>query len=174
VSPARCVRSGDLTAHDRQRLRRTHRIPKDHTVFAVPANTVALPAAPVAVHPARIVVEVARDRSRWAHLLRYDPTERFAALIEKTGDVEIWLMSWLPGQHTDRHDHADSAGAFTVVSGELTERVIRPSHEVEHPVVVGRTRVFGPGYVHEVRNAGVDPAVSIHVYRPERAVRQVG
>jgi predicted metal-dependent enzyme (double-stranded beta helix superfamily) len=41
--------------------------------------------------------------------------------------------------------------------------------EIEHPVIVGQTRVFGPSYVHQVRNAGTDPAVSIHVYRPERA-----
>ncbi len=139
-------------------------------MFAVPANTVALSAAPVAVHPARIAASVARDRHRWAHLLRYAPTERYSALVESTGEVEVWLLSWLPGQHTDLHDHAGSAGAFTVVSGVLTERVIRrPDIETEHPVIVGQTRVFGPSYVHQVRNAGIDPAVSIHVYRPERA-----
>jgi predicted metal-dependent enzyme (double-stranded beta helix superfamily) len=142
-------------------------------VFAVPANTVALPAAPVAVHPGRIAAEVARDRDRWTHLLRYDPDERFAALVEATGDVEVWLLSWLPGQHTDLHDHAGSAGAFTVVSGLLTETVRRRAGDVTQPVIVGRTRVFGPRHVHQVRNADVDPAVSIHVYRPERACSTV-
>jgi len=139
-------------------------------VFAVPSNTVVdLPAAPGIVHPARIALDVARDRNRWAALLRYDPVERFATLVDATDDVEIWLLSWLPGQHTDLHDHNGSAGAFTVVSGVLTERVIRDRTEVTHPVTVGQTRVFGPRYVHLVRNAGPDPAVSIHVYRPERA-----
>lgn len=138
-------------------------------MFAVPANTVALSPAPIAPHPARIAADVARDRDRWAHLLRYDPDQRFSALIDATGDVEIWLLSWLPGQQTDLHDHAGSAGAFTVVSGVLTERVIRSTEPVDHAVIVGQTRVFGPRYVHQVRNLGVDPAVSIHVYRPERA-----
>jgi predicted metal-dependent enzyme (double-stranded beta helix superfamily) len=142
-------------------------------VFAVPANTVALTAAPIASHPARIAADVARDRDRWAHLLRYDPDKRFSVLVDATDDVEIWLLSWLPGQGTGLHDHhAGSAGAFTVVSGVLTERVIRdtvrPVEEVR-AVTVGQTRVFGPRYVHQVRNSGVDPAVSIHVYRPERA-----
>jgi predicted metal-dependent enzyme (double-stranded beta helix superfamily) len=137
-------------------------------VFAVPANTIALPAAPATVHPGRIAAEIARDRDRWTHLLRYDPDERFSALVESTGDVEVWLLSWLPGQHTDLHHHAGSAGAFTVVSGVLTEQVLRGATQVEHPVIVGQTRVFGPGYVHQVRNVGVDPAISIHVYRPER------
>lgn len=139
-------------------------------MFAVPSNTVVdLPAVPHVVHPARIALDVARDRARWAPLLRYDPVERFATLVDATDDVEIWLLSWLPGQHTDLHDHAGSAGAFTIVSGVLTERVIRDRTEVTHPVTVGQTRVFGPRYVHQVRNAGPDPAVSIHVYRPERA-----
>lgn len=139
-------------------------------MFAVPANTVALPAGDVRVHPARIAAEIARDRQRWAHLLRYDPGERYSALIEKTGEVEAWLLAWLPGQHTGLHDHGGSAGAFTVVSGVLTETVVKGTHRVEHPVIVGRTRVFGPSYLHQVRNAGVDPVVSIHVYRPERAM----
>lgn len=138
-------------------------------MFAVPANTVALSPAPIALHPARIAADVARDRDRWAHLLRYDPDQRFSALVDATGDVEIWLLSWLPGQQTDLHDHAGSAGAFTVVSGVLTERVIRSTEPVDHAVIVGQTRVFGPRYVHQVRNLGVDPTVSIHVYRPERA-----
>lgn len=138
-------------------------------MFAVPANTVALSPAPIALHPARIAADVAHDRDRWAHLLRYDPDQRFSALVDATGDVEIWLLSWLPGQQTDLHDHAGSAGAFTVVSGVLTERVIRSTEPVDHAVIVGQTRVFGPRYVHQVRNLGVDPAVSIHVYRPERA-----
>jgi predicted metal-dependent enzyme (double-stranded beta helix superfamily) len=142
-------------------------------MFAVPANTVALPAGP-ATHPARIAADVARDRDRWAHLLRYDPDERFSALVAKTGDVEVWLLSWLPGQHTDLHDHAGSAGAFTIVSGVLTERVIKDTVSVEHLVGVGRTRVFGPRYVHQVRNVGADPAVSIHVYRPERCMTHYG
>jgi mannose-6-phosphate isomerase-like protein (cupin superfamily) len=132
-------------------------------VFAVPVDTVVLPAAPG--HPARTAIEVARDRGRWASLLRYDPDERFAALVEATADAEVWLLSWLPGQGTDVHDHAGAAGAFTVVSGVLTETVRATA---THEVTAGRTRVFGRDYVHQVRNLGVDPAVSIHVYRPQR------
>lgn len=136
-------------------------------MFAVPANTVALPAAPARL-PVRTALDVARDRSRWAHLLRYDPDERYATLVEATADTETWLLSWLPGQHTDVHDHAGSAGAFTVVSGVLTETVFRAEEPTTHVVTAGQTRVFGQTYTHQVHNLGVDPAVSIHVYRPHR------
>ncbi|HEX3780128.1 MAG TPA: cysteine dioxygenase family protein [Pseudonocardiaceae bacterium] len=149
-------------------------------MFAVPPNTIALPASPAAAHPVRVATEVARDRARWAHLLRYDPQERFSALVEATEDFEIWLLSWLPGQYTDTHDHDGSAGAFTVINGELTERVVKPADgdraasEVVHTVSAGQSRAFGPRYVHQVRNDGIDPAVTIHVYRPHRAIRIVG
>lgn len=137
-------------------------------MFAVPANTVALPAT--TAHPALVARDVAADRAKWAHLLRYDPDERFAALVERTDDEEIWLLAWLPGQETDLHDHSGSTGAFTVVSGTLTELVARPGARVSHRLVPGQIRVFGPHYVHQARNEGQDPVISIHVYRAERAM----
>ncbi|ONI70299.1 cysteine dioxygenase [Actinosynnema sp. ALI-1.44] len=138
-------------------------------MFAVPENTVALAAAPALKHPARIAVEYALDRDRWKSHLRYDPAERFSVLLDRTGDHEIWLMSWLPGQSTDLHDHGSATGAFTIVSGVLTERVMRTGDTLE--LRPGQSRVFAPHYVHQVSNQGADPAVSIHVYRATREMR---
>jgi quercetin dioxygenase-like cupin family protein len=140
-------------------------------MFAVPANTIASASVAPTVHPALVARAVAADRSRWAHLLRYDPDERFATLVESTDDQEVWLMSWLPGQQTDHHDHGDATGAFTIVSGTLTEHVLHRG--ITHAVTAGQSRVFGPGYAHEVRNDGPDPAVSLHVYRAVRTMRVI-
>jgi predicted metal-dependent enzyme (double-stranded beta helix superfamily) len=140
-------------------------------MFAVPENTVAVAGGSALRHPARVALDYAADRARWRHLLRYDPDERFATLIERVGDDEVWLMSWLPGQRTDLHDHGDASGAFTVVSGALSERVARKDAVSgaeaggEHQLRAGQARVFAPGYAHQVSNEGPDPAVSIHVYR---------
>jgi predicted metal-dependent enzyme (double-stranded beta helix superfamily) len=138
-------------------------------MFAVPENTI--PSATVAEtgHPALIARRFAADRGRWGHLLRYDPDERYTALVHRTPEQEVWLMSWLPGQDTDLHDHGAASGAFTLVSGELTEHVAHRGTTLR--VGVGQTRVFGPGYVHVVRNEGPDPAVSLHVYRAARTMR---
>jgi quercetin dioxygenase-like cupin family protein len=138
-------------------------------MFAVPENTVVFAAAPVVKQPSRIATEVALDRDRWTALLRYDPAERFSTLVERTDDHEVWLMSWLPGQSTDLHDHGSATGAFTVVSGVLTETVMRAA--VTHDLQPGQVRVFAPNYVHHVVNNGIDPAVSIHVYRTTREMR---
>ncbi|HEV2781043.1 MAG TPA: cysteine dioxygenase family protein [Actinophytocola sp.] len=142
-------------------------------MFAVPPNTVALSGTPASAHPALIARELAANPDRWRHLLHFHTDERFTTRLERTDRQEIWLMTWLPGQCTELHNHGGATGAFTVVSGALTEYVARasgaerPRHTV-HRAVAGQSRVFGPGYVHRVRNEGPEPAVSIHVYRPAR------
>lgn len=140
-------------------------------MFAVPDNTIASSSVAPTVHPALIARAFAVDRARWARLLRYDPEERFAVPVEVTDEQEVWLMSWLPGQETDRHDHGDAAGAFTIVSGTLTEHVLHRG--VLLSLSPGQTRVFGSGYAHRVRNNGSDPAVSLHVYRSVRTIRAI-
>jgi predicted metal-dependent enzyme (double-stranded beta helix superfamily) len=139
-------------------------------MFAVPVNTVATVTTLATAHPVRIAREFARDRDRWRHLLRYDPDARWLALVERTPEREVWLLSWLPGQGTDLHDHGAATGAFTIVSGVLSERVIRTGGQEQsaHRLEPGQSRVFGPRYLHQVSNDGVDPAVSIHVYHPAR------
>jgi quercetin dioxygenase-like cupin family protein len=140
-------------------------------MFAVPANTIASASVAPTVHPALIARAFANDRARWARFLRYDPDERFATLVESSDGQEIWLMSWLPGQQTDHHDHGDATGAFTVVSGVLTEHVLHRGTTLS--LSAGQSRVFGPGYGHHVRNLGPDPAVSVHVYRSARTMRAI-
>lgn len=144
-------------------------------MFAVPENTVNVPVESdyAAVHPVRLAREFAANRASWAHLLRYDPDERWATLISRGDWYEAWLLSWLPEQHTEPHDHGGATGAFTVVNGTVTERVLRAGAEAVHVLSAGQSRVFGPNYVHQVYNAGADPAVTIHVYRPGRAQQPV-
>ena len=67
-----------------------------------------------------------RPLSRWTQLL--EPADAAALLHpdlhRDLAGVQIWVLSWLPGQGTPLHDHGRSAGAFAVVRGVLTERVV--------------------------------------------------
>lgn len=135
-------------------------------MFAVPENTIALPAAPSGRHPALIATELVLDRDRWWSRLRYDPVTRFSLLLDLSDDHEAWLLTWLPGQATGVHSHGGGSGAFTIVSGVLTERVVRTGATLE--LRPGQSRVFPSDYVHRVSNNGGEPAVSIHVFRPAR------
>ncbi|MEY9949272.1 cysteine dioxygenase family protein [Kitasatospora sp. GAS1066B] len=115
---------------------------------------------------ARLVREIAADRDRWAPLVRYDALTRWYARLETGPGYEVWLLSWLPGQSSGLHDHGDSSGVLTVVQGELVERALTPGGETTRTLRPGGRRVFSPGYLHEVVNATLEPAVSIHLYSP--------
>src|SRR5439155_21943431 len=100
--------------------------------------------------------------------VRVDPARRSFGWLELTTDLEVWLLSWLPGQGTGFHDHGAAAGAFTVAQVELTERTVPAGRvtAVSRVLAAGQARPFGPAHVHDVVNASAVPAVSVHAYSP--------
>jgi predicted metal-dependent enzyme (double-stranded beta helix superfamily) len=108
--------------------------------------------------------------SQWPLEPQFDPDSRWYACLANDADAQIWLLTWLPGQGTDLHDHGGSAGAFVVVSGAITEKTVstgRGGSEVGQDVVAaGHGRRFGSHHVHQMTNNGRTPAMSIHVYGP--------
>ncbi|MGW2934441.1 cysteine dioxygenase [Streptomyces sp. NPDC001156] len=119
-------------------------------------------------HPATVAEfaglarSIAADRSQWAHLVEYDATSRWYHRLRTGPGYEVWLLSWVPGQGSGLHDHGRSSGVLTVLEGALTERTEHGTRALE----AGAQRVFAPGYVHEVVNDTLEPAVSLHVYFP--------
>jgi hypothetical protein len=113
-----------------------------------------------------------RPGSRWTHLLPADDAADVLdpALHAELAVAQVWLLSWLPEQGTPLHDHGTSAGAFAVVRGTLTERVVAAGRDTVRDsaadLTAGRVRHFGPYYVHQVTNTQAEPAVSVHVYTP--------
>jgi predicted metal-dependent enzyme (double-stranded beta helix superfamily) len=106
--------------------------------------------------------------------IEFDPEQRWHLRIYRDQRVDVWLISWTPTQGTQLHDHGGSSGAFTVVTGELSEAVyVRTGRGAgglrERRHRAGRSIGFDGRYVHDVRNTSTEPAVSVHVYsRPLR------
>jgi predicted metal-dependent enzyme (double-stranded beta helix superfamily) len=133
---------------------------------------------------AGLAAALAAAAPRWRHLVEYRPSSRWTRLLRADeaadlldpalhpdlADAQVWLLSWLPRQGTPLHDHGTSAGAFSVVRGSLTERVVAAGRtavrETTDELTAGRVRHFGPHYVHQVTNDAAEPAVSVHVYAP--------
>lgn len=140
------------------------------------SDSVRTPSRPrlPAVELAETARRLAGDRARWGGLVDFDPITRYYARILSEPDHEAWLLTWLPGQGTEWHDHGESAGSFVVLQGRLSERVARFDGPGRDPRVgdevgrlrAGQQRTFGRHYVHHVSNEGPDPAVSLHVYGP--------
>jgi hypothetical protein len=106
----------------------------------------------------------------WPLAPRFDLHRRWYHRLATEPDAEVWLLTWLPGQGTDLHDHGGSAGAFLVVTGALTEHTVTtPGGQ---PRLIGRTlpagdgRPFGTRHIHQITNTGHQPAISLHVYGP--------
>ncbi|MEU2427918.1 cysteine dioxygenase family protein [Streptomyces sp. NPDC007861] len=123
---------------------------------------------PAREHPATVAEfaglarALADDRAQWAHLVQYDATSRWYHRLRTGPGYEVWLLSWVPGQGSGLHDHGRSSGVLTVLEGELTERTATAARSLRP----GAQRVFAPGYVHEVVNDSLEPAVSLHIYFP--------
>ncbi|MGB3443312.1 MAG: cysteine dioxygenase family protein [Actinophytocola sp.] len=99
--------------------------------------------------------------------VRFASPQRWWARLELTEEVEVWLLSWLPGQHTAPHDHGGASGAFSVVLGTLSETYRYPGTEVgNRSHGTGAALGFGAGRAHQVWNTTVEKAASVHAYSP--------
>jgi hypothetical protein len=112
-------------------------------------------------------------------------SRRWFTRIHGDEELDVWLISWVPGQPTELHDHGGSLGALTVISGSLNEfrwdgRALR-----RRRLDAGDQAGFPLGWVHDVvwaprpvaapaalpagpsATAGpVQPTLSVHAYSP--------
>ncbi|MCV7079171.1 cysteine dioxygenase [Mycobacterium szulgai] len=111
--------------------------------------------------------------------------ERWFTRIYGDDEVDIWLISWVPGHATELHDHGGSLGALTVLSGSLNEFRWDGRRLRRRRLDAGDQAGFPLGWVHDVvwaprpadrpvatsRVAGwsvgsVEPTLSVHAYSP--------
>jgi predicted metal-dependent enzyme (double-stranded beta helix superfamily) len=114
-----------------------------------------------------LVRDIAADEDFWRpHLELPGADSRRWSRLWADPDVDVWLLSWLPEQSTELHDHGSSAAAFHVISGLLAETRWEAGRSVVHRRGAGTTVWAAPGVVHDVCGAGDSPTVSIHAYSP--------
>jgi predicted metal-dependent enzyme (double-stranded beta helix superfamily) len=138
--------------------------------LAVPA----VPAAPTVPAPLELPELIALTRRYAAevhagrHRVVVDPQRRWYNLLRSDDTVDVWLITWATEQFAELHDHGGSRGALTVVRGALTEDrwSTRDAGLLNRRLTPDHSAGFGHGYVHEVSNPDVEPAVSVHAYSP--------
>jgi cysteine dioxygenase type I len=159
-------------------------------------------AAPVLSRPSRLRSVPGPTRLRLADLLhitdrmaddvlsgRYDqvvpasgvPTDdRWFVRLHGDDEVDVWLISWVPGHRTELHDHGGSLGALTLLSGSLDEFRWDGDRLRCKRLVAGDQAAFPLGWVHDVVWAPTGPAasaygppgpsLSVHAYSPPLTV----
>jgi hypothetical protein len=109
-------------------------------------------------------------------------TERWFTRIHGDDELDIWLISWVPGHATELHDHGGSLGALTVLSGSLNEFRWDGKRLRRRRLDAGDQAGFPLGWVHDVVWAPrpaprpipgpaatarlVQPTLSVHAYSP--------
>jgi Cysteine dioxygenase type I len=108
---------------------------------------------------------------------------RWFTRIYGDDEVDIWLISWVPGHATQLHDHGGSLGALTVLSGSLNEFRWEGRGLRRRRLDAGDQAGFPLGWVHDVvwaprpvprpvpapiagPSAAVQRTLSVHAYSP--------
>ena len=118
---------------------------------------------------------------RCDHLLPEDglpTTQRWFTRIQGDDEIDIWLISWVPGQPTELHDHGGSLGALTVLSGTLREFRWDTHQWQSRRLNAGDQAGFPLGWVHDVVWAptlgesarAATSTLSVHAYSPPLTV----
>ena len=106
-------------------------------------------------------------------------TTRWFTRVYGDDELDIWLISWVPGHATELHDHGGSLGALTVLSGSLNEFRWDGRGLRRRRLDAGDQAGFPLGWVHDVVWAPrpvpgpastpqptVRPTLSVHAYSP--------
>jgi Cysteine dioxygenase type I len=104
-------------------------------------------------------------------------SRRWFTRIHGDDELDVWLISWVPGHPTELHDHGGSLGALTVVSGSLNEFRWDGRRLRRRRLDAGDQAGFPLGWVHDVVWAPrpvpepvtafrARPTLSVHAYSP--------
>jgi hypothetical protein len=139
---------------------------------SISLDTPHLPTASLSLPDLAALVEsAAADPGNWRSQVRFGHSRRHWSRLPAPDGVDLWLLTWLPDQSTELHDHGASAAALTVVDGCLTEiRADRTGARSAAVLPAPATQLVAAGVAHDIVNRSAAPAVSIHGYSPPLTV----
>jgi predicted metal-dependent enzyme (double-stranded beta helix superfamily) len=114
-----------------------------------------------------LVAKIGTRSDLWRPLLVCDRRRRRYRLMFEDPRLDIWVLSWMPGQATGYHDHGISNVALTTLQGVVLERQIRIGKaSIECELLPGFVQPGRAGYIHSVAHRSGAPAVTLHAYSP--------
>ena len=114
-----------------------------------------------------LVQRIAAAPELWEPLVVVDSERRRYELLYEDEHVDVWVLSWMPGQRTGFHDHDRSRVGLVCAQGILRESSLAIGHAAETiEMTTGVSRSGPGGYIHAVAHQAGEPAVSIHAYSP--------
>jgi predicted metal-dependent enzyme (double-stranded beta helix superfamily) len=119
----------------------------------------------------KLAIAIGKREELWRPFVHHDVHERFYQQLYRDPNIDVWLICWTHRQDTGYHDHDGSSGAVFVCEGTLWEDYFQREpdgwiREQTRRHEAGGSFDFSATYIHGVRNEGLEPATSIHVYSP--------
>lgn len=117
-----------------------------------------------------LVSTIAARPELWESLVVHDRERRRYRLLYEDDRIDVWVLSWMPGQGTGYHDHDRSSVGLASARGTIVERqMLLPEGATAIEMTPGVSRSGGGGYIHACGHVEGEPAVSIHAYSPPLA-----
>jgi hypothetical protein len=116
---------------------------------------------------AQAVRRVAVTPRLWRPAIRFETSGPYAVRVPGPKGVDVWLRTWLPGQHTGLVDLGGCATAFVVVQGSVDD--VRADDVLGAWVThlpAQSVRGIEPGVVHDLRGGPEGHTVTLHAYSP--------
>jgi predicted metal-dependent enzyme (double-stranded beta helix superfamily) len=115
----------------------------------------------------QLVRRIAEHEDLWRPLVVIDRERRRYELLYDDDRIDIWVLSWMPGQRTGFHDHDLSSVGLICVQGAIDEGLLVLGGKAE-PVHMtpGVSRHGAGGYIHSASHVAGEPAITIHAYSP--------
>jgi hypothetical protein len=118
----------------------------------------------------QLVLAIVDDPTIWEPMTVVDSDRRRYRLLYEDDRIDVWVLSWMPGQGTGFHDHDASSVGLACAAGTVVERqMILPTGVSDVEMTPGVSRQGPPGYIHSVTHVDGAPAVTIHAYSPPLA-----
>jgi predicted metal-dependent enzyme (double-stranded beta helix superfamily) len=115
----------------------------------------------------RLVATLALRSDLWKPLVVSDRARRRYRLMLEDERIDVWVLSWMPGQATGFHDHGNSNVALTTLQGVVLERQLRAAEaSFERALRPGFVQTGPAGSIHAVNHQSGAPAVTLHAYSP--------
>jgi predicted metal-dependent enzyme (double-stranded beta helix superfamily) len=115
----------------------------------------------------QLVRRIYEREDLWRPLIVVDLERRRYELLYEDDRIDIWVLSWMPGQGTGFHDHDISDVGVMCAQGELDEGLLAIGREIAPVRLRAGVSRNGPGgYIHSVTHVSGEPAVSLHAYSP--------
>lgn len=103
----------------------------------------------------------------WRDYINLNKKKYSKECVFKNNDYELFIISWLPKQHTQLHLHPDNGCIMRILYGELFEIRINNNDVKEYHYYTNNNSFMSNEYgKHIISNINNKLAISLHLYSP--------